>query len=163
MEMDEAASRGDLFVTATASIDVITPRHFERMKHNAILCNAGHFNREIDLEALATMADRVETVRENITAYTMKDGREIHVIAQGALVNIAAADGHPVEIMDLSFSLQALSAEYLVSNRSIPGGVYPVPEAIDRSVAAIKLDSAGIVIDRETPAQKEYRQKDLIV
>ena len=115
------------------------------------------------LEALATMADRVETVRENLTAYTMKDGREIHVIAQGALVNIAAADGHPVEIMDLSFSLQALSAEYLVSNRSIPGGVYPVPEAIDRSVAAIKLDSAGIVIDRETPAQKEYRQKDLIV
>jgi len=163
MEMDEAAALGDLFVTATASIDVITPRHFEKMKHGAILCNAGHFDREIDLLSLEAMAVKVETVRENITAYTLKDGREIHVIAHGALVNIAAADGHPVEIMDISFSLQALSAEYLTQHRSIPAGVHAVPESIDRMVADIKLETMGIALDQETEAQKEYRQKDLIV
>lgn len=163
MKMDQAAGTGDLFITATASIDVIASRHFEKMKHNAILCNAGHFNREIDLISLEAMATKVETVRENITAYTLKDGREIHVIAHGALVNIAAADGHPVEIMDISFSLQALSAEYLTHHRSIPAGVHAVPESIDRMVADIKLETMGAALDLETEAQREYRQKDLIV
>ena len=133
MKMDQAAGTGDLFITATASIDVIASPHFEKMKHNAILCNAGHFNREIDL------------------------------IAHGALVNIAAADGHPVESMDISFSLQALSAEYLTHHRSIPAGVHAVPESIDRMVADIKLETMGAALDLETEAQKEYRQKDLIV
>ena len=163
VRMDEAAKLGDLFITATASIDVITPRHFEVMKDQAILCNAGHFNREIDLVSLEAMATKVETVRENITAYTLRDGRELHVIAHGALVNIAAADGHPVEIMDISFSLQALSAEYLIHHRSIPAGVHAVPEVIDRRVADIKLSTMGAALDQETEAQKEYRQKDLIV
>lgn len=163
MTMDEAAGLGDIFVTATASVDVISKDHFEKMKGDALLCNAGHFSREIDLPALSALSVKEEETRRNITSYTQGDGRVLHVIAHGALVNIAAADGHPIEIMDMSFSLQALSAEHLTKNRGLPVDVYPVPEAIDRLVARVKLDTLGLSIDQETEAQKQYRHKDLIV
>lgn len=163
MTMDQAAPLGDIFVTATASMDVIHQGHFALMKTDALLCNAGHFSREIDLEALEAMAVSKEETRPRITSYQLEDGRVLHVIAQGALVNIAAADGHPVEIMDISFALQALSAEYLLVNPGLAVDVYPVPESIDRLVAHMKLESLGLSIDQETEAQKQYRQKDLIL
>lgn len=148
MTMDQAALVGDIFITATAGDQVIGKRHFEVMQHDAIICNAGHFNREIDIKALQDMAvDRSEP-RKNMVAYKMADGRELHLIARGALVNIAAADGHPIEIMDLSFALQALSAEYLVKNRDLETAVHRVPASIDRSVASIKLASFGYELDK---------------
>ncbi len=162
MDMDQAAEEGEIFITATASIGVLKERHFERMKHDAILSNAGHFNREIDLPALKRMSIKEQTMRHNITSYTLEDGRVLHVIAHGALVNIAAGDGHPIEIMDMSFSLQALSAEYLTKNRGLEPDVYPVPADIDRSVAHVKLQTLGISLDQETEAQRQYRKKDLI-
>ncbi len=163
MTMDEAAAVGDIFVTATASVDVIHKGHFEKMKSHALICNAGHFSREIDLDALAELAVTAEETRRNIMSYTLENGRILHVIAHGALVNIAAADGHPVEIMDISFSLQALSAEYLTRNRHLPVEVYAVPGPIDRQVADVKLKTLGLSLDIETEAQRQYRQKDIIV
>lgn len=148
MPMDKAAEAGDIFITATASQHVITARHFEKMKHGALICNAGHFNRELDIAALESLAVETAEPRANIVAYKMPDGRELHLIASGALVNIAAADGHPIEIMDLSFALQALSAEYLVKHGSLPAGVHRVPEEIDQAVAAVKLEVLGLELDR---------------
>ena len=163
MTMDEAAKEGDVFVNEPASDNLITARHFKQTKEDAVLCNAGHFSREIDLDALGAMAVEIQETRRNIKSYRLEDGRTLHVIAEGALVNIAAADGHPIEIMDMSFSLQALSAEYLTKHPDLAVDVYPVPESIDRLVAEVKLDTLGLSIDRETEAQRQYRQKDLIL
>ncbi|MBQ4341042.1 MAG: adenosylhomocysteinase, partial [Clostridia bacterium] len=157
MKMDDAAPLGDVFVTATGCRDVIVGRHFEMMKDGAILANSGHFDVEInrpDLEALA-----VETVERKpfITGYKMKDGRVINLMAEGRLVNITAGNGHPAEIMDLSFAIQALSAEYLVKHgRGMAPGLYNVPESIDREVAMIKLGAMGLGLDTLTPEQAAY-------
>ena len=157
MKMDDAAPLGDVFVTATGCRDVIVGRHFEMMKDGAILANSGHFDVEInrpDLEALAV--EKTER-KPFITGYKMKDGRVINLMAEGRLVNITAGNGHPAEIMDLSFAIQALSAEYLVKHgREMAPGLYNVPESIDREVAMIKLGAMGLGLDTLTPEQAAY-------
>jgi adenosylhomocysteinase len=155
--MAEAAPLGDIFITATACRDVIRPEHFCVMKDGAIICNAGHFNIEIDVAGLSSLAVSKEEARKNIDAYLLENGRRINVIANGALVNIAAADGHPVEIMDISFSLQALGALYLVEHQSQLGsGVHPLPDEVDRTVAEMKLKAFGGSFDTLLPEQIAY-------
>ncbi len=157
MEMTEAAKHGDFFVTVTGCKDVITKKAFVNMKDGAILCNAGHFNVEINLPELEELAVKIEPQRKNIMGYTLADGRTISVIAEGRLVNLAAGDGHPAEIMDMSFSIQALCAEYIVKNsNSLEPSVIDVPEEIDRKVALRKLNSWGTQIDTLTPEQEKY-------
>ena len=157
MEMTEAAKYGDFFVTVTGCKDVITKKAFVNMKDGAILCNAGHFNVEINLPELEELAVKIEPQRKNIMGYTLADGRTISVIAEGRLVNLAAGDGHPAEIMDMSFSIQALCAEYIVKNsKSLEPSVIDVPEEIDRKVALRKLNSWGTQIDTLTPEQEKY-------
>lgn len=157
MEMEEAAKYGDFFVTVTGCKDVITKKAFVNMKDGAILCNAGHFNVEINLPELEELAVKIAPQRKNIIGYTLPDGRTISVIAEGRLVNLAAGDGHPAEIMDMSFSIQALCAEYIVKNgKSLTASVIDVPEEIDRKVALRKLNSWGTQIDVLTPEQEKY-------
>ena len=159
LPMDEAAALGDFFVTVTGCCDVITGRHFEKMKDGAILCNAGHFNVEVNVAALAEMAVEQKTRRKNIVGYRLADGRRINVLAEGRLVNLAAGDGHPAEIMDMSFAIQAMGALYLVQQnreKTMPAGVYPVPREIDRDVAMRKLRFTGLSIDTLTDKQKDY-------
>lgn len=157
MEMEEAAKYGDFFVTVTGCKDVITKKAFVNMKDGAILCNAGHFNVEINLPELEELAVKIAPQRKNIMGYTLPDGRTISVIAEGRLVNLAAGDGHPAEIMDMSFSIQALCAEYIVKNgKSLTASVIDVPEEIDRKVALRKLNSWGTQIDTLTPEQEKY-------
>ncbi len=156
-EMEEAAKYGDFFVTVTGCKDVITKKAFVNMKDGAILCNAGHFNVEINLPELEELAVKISPQRKNIMGYTLPDGRTISVIAEGRLVNLAAGDGHPAEIMDMSFSIQALCAEYIVKNgKSLEPSVIDVPEEIDRKVALRKLNSWGTQIDTLTPEQEKY-------
>ena len=156
-KMEEAAKTGDFFVTVTGCKDVITEKSFKNMKDGAILCNAGHFNVEINLTELEGLAVKTIPQRKNITGYVLPDGRTISVIAEGRLVNLAAGDGHPAEIMDMSFSIQALCAEYIVKNRSsLKISVNDVPEEIDRKVALRKLQSWGTQIDTLTPEQEKY-------
>ena len=157
MPMDEAAPQGDLFVTTTGCRDVLTRRHFEVMKNNAFLSNAGHFNVEVDCEALADMAVRVYPRRQDITGYELADGRTLNLLAEGRLVNLASGNGHPAEIMDTSFSVQALALEYLLHHASELGKqVYDIPEEIDREVSRLKLHGAGLHIDALTPEQEAY-------
>ena len=159
LPMDEAAALGDFFVTVTGCCDVITGRHFEKMKDGAILCNAGHFNVEVDVQTLASMAVEQKTRRKNIVGYRLPDGRRINVLAEGRLVNLAAGDGHPAEIMDMSFAIQAMGALYLVQHnrqKTMPAGVYPVPREIDRDVAMRKLRFTGLAIDTLTEKQRDY-------
>jgi adenosylhomocysteinase len=157
MEMVDAAKEGDFFVTVTGCKDVITKKSFENMKDGAICCNAGHFNVEINLPDLESMAVEVKEQRNNIMGYVLPDGRTISVIAEGRLVNLAAGDGHPAEIMDLSFAIQAKGLEYLAKNRGkLENKVYAVPAEIDREVAAIKLRANGIKIDYLSDEQKAY-------
>ncbi len=161
MKMDEAAPLGDLFVTVTGCEGVVTGEHFLKMKDGAICCNAGHFDVEVDVAGLRKMAVAVKPARNNIQAYTLKDGKTIYILAEGRLVNLAAGDGHPAEIMDMSFAIQALSAKYLVENKEIiprePGRMLnTVPAEIDRSVASRKLADWGIAIDTLTPKQHIY-------
>ncbi len=157
MPMEEAAKYGDFFVTVTGCKDVITEKAYKNMKDGAILCNAGHFNVEINLPELESMAVRIFPQRQNIMGYEMADGRVISVLAEGRLVNLAAGDGHPAEIMDMSFSIQALCAEYIVKNgNSLTVGVNDVPEEIDRKVALRKLQSWGTEIDFLTKEQETY-------
>ena len=159
MTMDEAAAIGDIFITATGCKQVIVGRHFEKMKDGVLLANAGHFDVEVwkpDLEALAV---EKRPMRENIEGYVMKDGRVLNLLAEGRLVNLASGDGHPAEIMDMSFALQALSARYLVKNEGkLEKKVYNVPEEIDRRVASMKLEAMGITIDKLTEEQERYLQ-----
>lgn len=155
--MENAAEFGDFFVTVTGCKDVITEKAYKNMKDGAILCNAGHFNVEINLPQLEKMAVKIIPQRNNITGYVMDDGRTISVIAEGRLVNLAAGDGHPAEIMDMSFSIQALCVEYIATHRDeLKKGVNDVPEEIDRKVAFRKLKSWGTNIDVLTPEQEKY-------
>ena len=157
MEMTEAAKEGDFFVTVTGCKDVITEKVFNNMKDGAICCNAGHFNVEINIPDLQKMAVEIKPQRNNILGYVLPDGRTISIIAEGRLVNLAAGDGHPAEIMDMSFSIQALCAEYIVKNNgNLPVGVVDVPEEIDKKVALRKLNSWGTEIDKLTDEQEKY-------
>ena len=157
MPMMDAAAIGDIFVSVTGCKDVITLEHCEHMKDGAIVSNAGHFNVEIDMEALDRCADEIYEARHNIDAYRLPNGKTIYVIAQGRLVNLAAGDGHPAEIMDMSFAVQAMSAEYLVRTRGqLCPGVVPVPAEIDDNIARRKLKAMGVSIDSLSCSQKEY-------
>jgi adenosylhomocysteinase len=157
MTMDEAAPLGDIFVTSTGCEKVLTGRHFMRMKDGAILCNAGHFNVEICIPQLENLAKQIREFRKGIMGYTLEDGRTIYLLGEGRLVNLACGDGHPVEIMDMSFAVQAMSALYILENRDeLKPGVIDVPEIIDRTVALKKLESMGIKIDTLTDEQEKY-------
>jgi adenosylhomocysteinase len=153
----EAASQGDVFVTVSGNKHVLGAEHFELMQDGAILANAGHFNIEIDLDALAAMATSRRRVRQEVEEFALSGDRRIYVLSEGRLVNLAAAEGHPAAVMDMSFANQALCCEWLASHAgSLEHRVYPVPEEIDRAVARLKLETMGIRIDELTPEQKAY-------
>jgi adenosylhomocysteinase len=153
----EAASQGDVFVTVSGNKHVLGAEHFELMQDGAILANAGHFNIEIDLDALAAMATSRRRVRQEVEEFALSGDRRIYVLSEGRLVNLAAAEGHPAAVMDMSFANQALCCEWLASNAgTLEHRVYPVPEEIDRAVARLKLETMGIRIDELTPEQKAY-------
>ena len=160
MPMAQAAREGDLFVTVTGCSGVITREHFLAMKDGAICCNAGHFDVEVDVAGLREMAVEAAPARHNIMGYRLENGHKIYVIAEGRLVNLAAGDGHPAEIMDMSFAIQALSARYLVQHRTLPRKagemVHDVPREIDEEVARRKLAYWGCAIDTLTPEQHRY-------
>lgn len=157
MTMDEAASLGDIFITATGCERVIHGEHFRRMKNGALLCNAGHFNVEISIPELEELAVETEESRQNITGYRMADGRWIYLLGEGRLVNLACGDGHPAEIMDMSFAVQAMASLYIIENReSLKPGVFEIPRSIDRRIAMKKLESMGIRIDSLTERQERY-------
>jgi adenosylhomocysteinase len=157
MSMDEAAKVGHFFCTVTGNINVIRKEHFSKMRDGAIVCNSGHFNVEIDLDALRRIAKSKREIRPYVTEYKLRDGRRINVLSDGRLVNLASAEGHPSSVMDMSFANQALCVEYLIKNRGrFENQVYRVPEKIDRAVAEMKLKSLGIKIDKLTPEQKRY-------
>lgn len=157
MPMSEAAKIGDIFVTLTGDINVIRMEHFNKMKDGAIVCNSGHFNVELDLVSLEKAKVKKRTVRDFVEEYTLRNGRHINILGEGRLINLAAAEGHPAMVMDMSFANQALAAEYLIGNSSkLKKQVYIVPEKIDNQIAALKLKSMGIKIDKLTPEQKKY-------
>jgi adenosylhomocysteinase len=157
MKMDEAAIDGDIFVTVTGDINVLDRNHFEAMKDGAILANSGHFNSEINLKALDQLATGVRQVRPSVQEYKMGDGRRLHVLAEGRLINLAAAEGHPAAVMDMSFANQALCAEYMAKNyKTLERKVYDVPAEIDAEVARLKLKAMAIEIDTLTPEQQRY-------
>ncbi len=157
MPMDEAARIGDIFVTVTGDINVIDKHHFEIMKDGAIVANSGHFNVEINIPALDKMATSKQLVRPFVDQYKLKDGRVIHILGEGRLVNLAAAEGHPASVMDMSFANQALAAEYLLKNHGkLQKQVYSVPEQIDKDIARIKLEAMGVKIDILTDEQLKY-------
>jgi adenosylhomocysteinase len=155
----EAAQRGDIFITVTGSRRVLRAEHFERMKDGALLANAGHFDVELDLGELRAIAARgARQVRPLIEQYELEDGRRLNLLAGGRVVNLAAAEGHPAAVMDVSFALQALCVEELVRRRGqLAAGVHQVPEAIDREVGRLKLEALGVEIDEPTPEQADYR------
>ncbi len=160
LPMKEAAKAGDIFVTTTGDTNVIDKRHFALLKDGAILANAGHFNVEINMPELEKFAVKKRIVRKNITEYTLPNKNRIYILGEGRLVNLACADGHPIEIMDLSFALQALSAEYLLKNKGkLENKVYNVPEEIDTKVAEEMLKANGIKIDKLTQKQIDYLTK----
>jgi adenosylhomocysteinase len=156
----EAAERGDLFVTVTGSRRVLRREHFERMKDGAVLANAGHFDVELDLEQLRAIATGgTREVRPLVEQYELDDGRRLNLLAHGRVVNLAAAEGHPAAVMDVSFALQALCVEELVKRGDeLPPGVHPVPESIDREVGRLKLAALGVKIDQPTAEQEHYRE-----
>jgi len=157
MPMSEAAAVGDLFVTLTGDTTVIGAEHFARMKDGALVANSGHFDVEIDLEALAEMATgEPETVREHVEAYHLDDGRRIHVLARGRLINLAAAEGHPAAVMDMSFAVQALCCEWALQQDDLAVEVHTVPAEVDAWVSRLKLESLGIGIDTLSAEQEEY-------
>ena len=157
MTMGDAAPWGEIFITATGDIHVIRAEHFKVMSDGAIMCNSGHFDVELDLPALKSLAGgRVREVRHNVEEYDLGD-RRVNVLAQGRLVNLSAAEGHPAAVMDMSFANQALSAEYLkLHHPELTDGVYDVPVEIDQEVARLKLAAMGVVLDPLTPEQAEY-------
>lgn len=158
MPMEEAARVGDLFCTLTGDIHVLRRKHFEEMKDGAVVCNSGHFNVEIDINALRELAAEVRPgVRQFVDQYLLKNSRSIYLLAEGRLVNLASAEGHPPCVMDMSFSVQALACEYLEKNRgTLENRVYNVPRETDQWVASLKLKSMGISIDKLTKEQEEY-------
>lgn len=156
MPISKAAPQGDLFVTLTGDINVIRLEHVRKMKDGAIICNSGHFNVEIDLESINEVAKTRRIVRPNVAEYTIGK-KKIYILAEGRLINLAAAEGHPAMVMDMSFANQALAAEYIVKNhKKFKPQVYVVPEQIDARIAAIKLKTMGVSVDRLTPEQKKY-------
>jgi adenosylhomocysteinase len=157
MPMNEAAKIGDIFVTVTGNKSVLTADHFEKMKDGAVMCNSGHFNVEIDIPALEKMSGTHRAVRPFVDEYATRDGRKLYLLGEGRLINLAAAEGHPAAVMDMSFANQALAAEYMVKNASeLKSQVYSVPEAIDKQIAKLKLESMGFSIDKLTPEQEQY-------
>jgi adenosylhomocysteinase len=157
MKMDAAARYGDIFVTVTGDVNVLDRQHFEAMKDGAILANSGHFNSEINLKALDQLATGVRQVRPSVQEYKLADGRRLHVLAEGRLINLAAAEGHPAAVMDMSFANQALCAEYVAKHhKTLEHKVYDVPAEIDAEVARLKLKAMGIQIDTLTQEQEHY-------
>ena len=157
LPMSEAAKIGDFFCTVTGDIKVIRREHFEVMKDGAIVCNSGHFNVELDLESLADLSSGKRQIRDSLEEYALKDGRKIYLLGEGRLVNLAAAEGHPSSVMDMSFANQALCAEYMTKNAaSLKPMVYSVPAEIDQNIALLKLESMGIKIDTLTEEQHKY-------
>jgi adenosylhomocysteinase len=154
--MSEAAALGDIFVTATGDINVIRKEHFQIMKDGAIMCNSGHFNVEISIANLEALSKAKRTIRPNMEEYTLKDGRKLYLLAEGRLVNLAAAEGHPSEVMDMSFANQALCAESIAKAGKMAPKVFTVPKEIDEGIAELKLKSMGINIDQLTEEQKKY-------
>ena len=158
MTMEEAAPIGDLFCTLTGNIHVLRKEHFVKMKNGAIVCNSGHFNVEIDLETLGKIATEVRRgVRNFVDEYRMGNGRSVYVLGEGRLINLAAAEGHPASVMDMSFAVQALATEWVVKNRSkLTAKVYQVPKEIDQWVSRLKLKTMGIALDALTAEQVKY-------
>jgi adenosylhomocysteinase len=157
LPMDEAAKVGDIFVTATGNKNVVRKEHVLKMKNGAILANTGHFNVEVDVKGIEDLASSKVKIRENTDELMLKGGKKVYLLADGRLVNLAAAEGHPSEVMDMSFANQALAAEYMVKNcKKLEARVYDVPKEIDSSIAKLKLDTMGIKIDTMTHEQEEY-------
>jgi adenosylhomocysteinase len=157
MPMQQAAEIGDLFCTVTGNIAVIRQEHFEQMKDGAIVCNSGHFNVEVDLDSLDKVTKKKKQIRRDVEQFTMQSGKRVNVLGEGRLINLAAAEGHPASVMDMSFANQALACEYLVSHHgSLKPEVFPVPERIDREIAALKLHTMGCNIDKLTDQQVRY-------
>ena len=157
MSMREAASQGDIFLTVTGGLHAIDRHHFDAMKDGAIVANSGHFNVEINVDALEEMSEMKRTIRPFVEEYVVEDGRRIYLLAEGRLVNLAAAEGHPPSVMDMSFANQALAAEYIVANHQSMGpGVYTMPQDIDKDIAALKLSAMGMALDELTPEQTQY-------
>jgi len=157
LPMERAAQVGDVFVTATGDKSVITREHFQQMKDGAILANTGHFNVEIEIPALRSLSVETRTLRQFVDEFKLEDGRRIYLIADGRLVNLSAAEGHPAQVMDMSFANQALSAEFVVGNAtSLERKVYPVPEEIDTEIARLKLETMDVAIDALTEEQAKY-------
>lgn len=157
LPLAEAATVGDIFCTLTGDTRVISKEHFLQMKDGAIVANSGHFNVEIDLEGLREITKETRVMRDYVEEYTLTNGKHINILAEGRLVNLAAAEGHPSSVMDMSFANQALSVEYIVKNyTSLEKKVYPVPDVIDKEIAAIKLNAMGVNIDSLTPEQERY-------
>ena len=153
----KAAAIGDVFITATGDINVIDKADLEEMKDGAVLANSGHFNVEINIPALEDMATNRRPVRPSVEEFTIADGRKLYLLGEGRLINLAAAEGHPSSVMDMSFANQALSAEYMLTHSNeLDNQVYSVPEEIDRQIATIKLDAIGIEIDKLTAEQEKY-------
>lgn len=158
MPAEQAAVEGDIFITVTGDKHVLGSEHFKVMKNGAILANSGHFNVEIDIPALEEMSTGTKRIRGVIDEYAMEDGRKIYLLGEGRLINLAAAEGHPASVMDMSFANQALSLEYLVKNPGIEANVYSVPSIIDKAIAELKLKALGVNIDSLTPEQIKYLQ-----
>jgi adenosylhomocysteinase len=157
MPMTEAAKIGEVFVTVTGDKSILRAEHFKAMRDGAIICNSGHFNVEIDIPALESLSLGKRRTRESVEEYTLRDGRKIYLLGEGRLVNLAAAEGHPAVVMDMSFANQALCAEYMAKNaRSLEPKVHPVPKDIDQTVARLKLESMGVTIDKLTAEQERY-------
>jgi len=157
MPIKDAAKIGDIFVTVTGDINVIRREHFKVMQDGAIVSNSGHFNVELDIEGLKLLSKGKRTIRDFVEEYILKDGRKIYLLGEGRLINLAAAEGHPASVMDMSFANQALSAEYMAKNhKGLKKQVYTVPEDIDKNIARLKLKSLGVKIDVLTPEQKKY-------
>jgi adenosylhomocysteinase len=157
MPMEEAAKIGDIFVTVTGDLNVVDERHFKIMKDGAIVANSGHFNVEINIPALEKMSKEKRLVRPFVEEYLLKDGRSIHILGEGRLVNLAAAEGHPASVMDMSFANQALAAEFMAKNADkLENKVYSVPEDIDKEIARLKLEAMGVSIDKLTAQQEKY-------
>ena len=157
LPMEEAAPIGDVFVTVTGNKSVLREEHFRAMKDGAVVCNSGHFNVEIDIPSLEGMSRSRRRIREFVEEFTLADGRRLHLLADGRLINLAAAEGHPASVMDMSFANQALAAEFMVrQGAALERRVYPVPDEIDREIARMKLETMGVAIDRPTPQQERY-------
>ena len=156
MSMAEAAPIGDIFVTATGDISVIRKEHMQKMKDGAIMANSGHFNVEINIKDLESLSTAKRTMRPNLEEYSLKDGRKLYLLAEGRLVNLAAAEGHPSEVMDMSFANQALCSEHIAKTAKLQTKVYTVPKEIDEKVAELKLKTMGVAIDELTAEQKKY-------